>query len=141
MRRSLFRFGLLLASFTLNLLGQQHAVDPANRYYRVIALVHLIGTGKLGDPIRPEYVPAASASEAVSRDGVIAWSSQPTDDGKMAIVHLVAVNHHAFDTLLADKRPEIKVFELGQHQPAAIELALGLLKKGFTLDSFKVLAQ
>jgi hypothetical protein len=139
MRRSLAVFGLLLTSFTINLFGQQHAVDPANRYYRVICLVHLTGSGKADDPIRPEYVP--KASDAPSRDGIIAWSSQLTDDGKMAIVHLVAVNHYALDALLADKRPEIRVFEIGKHEPAAIALALKAVKANFSLESLRVVAR
>ena len=121
------------------MLSAQHAVDPANRYYRVIALVHLTGSGKSGDPILPEYVPGASA--VPSRDGIIAWSSQLTDNGQMVIVHLVAVNHHAFDALLADTRPEIKVFEIGKASQAAIEAALDAVKANFSLDSLKVVAR
>jgi hypothetical protein len=130
---------LLLFCIFSGILPAQHAVDPAARYYRVIGLVHLTGSGKLGDPIRPEYVPGPT--DAVTRDGIIAWSSLPTDDGKMAIIHIVAVNHHAFDTILADARPEVKVFEIGKHEPAAIEAALQLVRAGFTLDSLKVVAQ
>ena len=117
----------------------QHAADPAQRYFRLICLVHLTGNGKKGDPALPEYVP--KAGDAPSRDGIIAWSSQLTDDGKMAIVHLVAANHHAFDAILADKRPEIKVFEIGKDDPGSIESALKGAKKDFTLDSLKVVAQ
>ena len=59
----------------------------------------------------------------------------------MAIVHLVAANHHAFDAILADKRPEIKVFEVGKDSRAAIEGALGPVKAGFDLSRFQVVAQ
>lgn len=120
-------------------LHAQHAVDPGHRYFRLIALVHLTGAGKAGDPILPEYVP--KKGDAPSRDGIIAWSSQLTDDGQMAIVHLVAANHHAFDTILADKRPEIKVFEIARDDPAAIETALQQFRKTFTLDSLRLVAQ
>lgn len=111
MRRLVILITLLPSTFA-GLLPAQHAVDPARLYYRVICLVYLTGTGQVGDAVLPEYVPKASA--ASSRDGIIAWSSQITDNGQMAIVHLVAVNHHAFDALLADTRPEIKVFEIGK---------------------------
>jgi hypothetical protein len=40
----------------------------------------------------------------------------------MAIVHLVAVDHHAFGAILADRRPEVKVFEIGKQPAAAAEL-------------------
>jgi hypothetical protein len=116
----------------------QHAVDPANRYYRVVALVHIQGSGSQKDPIRPEYVPMAADA---TRQGIIAWSYQLTDDKKMAIIHMVAVNHHVFDAILADKRPEIKVFEVGKTPKQAIEIALGAAKAGFDLSKFQVVAQ
>ena len=116
----------------------QHAVDPSMRYFRVVALVHLTGAGTLADPIRPEYVPATVHPK---RDGIIAWSVLPTDDKKMAIVQLVAVNHHAFDQILADKRPDVKVFEVGKTPKAAIEAALGLAKAGFDLSKLQVMAR
>jgi hypothetical protein len=116
----------------------QHAADPAARYYRVVALVHVVGTGKANDPIRPEYAPTAIDAK---REGILAWSFQLTDDKTMAIVHMVAVNHHAFDAILADKRPEIQVYEIGKTPRAAIELAMGAAKAGFDLSKFTVVAQ
>jgi hypothetical protein len=161
MRRSLSIFGLLLASFTVNLLGQQHAVDPANRYYRVIALVHLTGSGKPDDPIRPQFVPGpaeaiAQASAAVAggtnenpvttaaapaRAGIIAWSFQLTDDKQMAIVHIVALDHHSLDQVLSAASPDAPAFEIGKQQLAAIETSLQKYKKGFTLGSLSVVAR
>jgi hypothetical protein len=93
------------------------------RYYRLICLVHLVGTGGKGDPIRPE------------------WSFQLTDDKKMAILHVVATNRAAFAPILADARPEVKVFEIGKNSAAAIEGALGAVKAGFSLSKFQVVAQ
>jgi hypothetical protein len=80
-------------------------------------------------------------TDAASRAGIIAWSMQPTDDGKMAIIHVVAVDRHAFDTIFADTRPEIKVFEIGKDSRQAIEAFLQAHKAGFTLDSLRVVAQ
>jgi hypothetical protein len=129
---------LILSGFPLSLPAQQHAADPTLRYFRLIGLVHLTGSGRHTDPIRPEYVPTAAAA---SRDGILAWSIQLTDDKSMAIIHLVASNHHAFDALLNDKRPEIRVFEIGKHDRATIERELRLVKKDFDLDKFRVVAQ
>ena len=128
-------FCLWLAPLSLR---AQHAVDPAARYYRCIALVHLIGSGRNGDPIRPEYAPTAADA---TRAGIIAWSFQLTDDKSMAIVHMVAANHAAFNAVLADKRPEIRVFEIGKTPGAAIEAALQPFKKGFSLSQFQVVAR
>jgi hypothetical protein len=86
---------VLLLTFSGFSAFAQHAVDPAQRYYRFICLVHLNGSGKKGDEIKPEYAPA----ELGSREGIIAWSMQTADDGKMAIVQYVAVNRHAFDAM------------------------------------------
>jgi hypothetical protein len=38
------------------LLLAQHAVDPMNRYYRLICLVHLTGSGQAADPIVPGMI-------------------------------------------------------------------------------------
>ena len=80
------------------------------------------------------------AAADATRAGIIAWSFQLTDDKNMAIVHMVAANHAAFNAVLADKRPEIRVFEIGK-TPAAIEAALQPFKKGFSLSQFQVVAR
>jgi hypothetical protein len=89
--------------------------------------------------MRPEYVPGPT--DAPSRAGIIAWSVLPTDDGTMAIIHVVAVNRKAFAAILADTRPEIRVFEIGVSSRAAIEAALQPYKANFSLDSLKVVAR
>jgi hypothetical protein len=66
---------------------------------------------------------------------------QVSDDGKMAIVHMVAVDRHAFEAILADKRAEIRVFEIGKDSREDIETELKKYKKDFNLDSLRVLAQ
>ncbi len=138
MRRIVAVSWVLLSISSLTVFAQ-HAVDPAQRYHRLICLVHLTGSGKKGDEIRPEYVPGAA--DAKSRAGIIAWSMQFTDDGKMAIIHLVAANRSAFAPILADKRPEIRVFEIGVDSQQKIEGELQKYKKDFSLDSFRVVAR
>ena len=115
-----------------------HAVDPSLRYYRLICLVHLTGSGKHNDPVRPEFLPPAGA--APSRSGILSWSMQMTDDKNMAILHLVAADRAAFDAILNDKRPEIRVFEVGKHGKDTIEQEMKKYKKDFTLDSIRVVA-
>jgi hypothetical protein len=116
-----------------------NAAEPTARYYRIICLVHMTGSGKHDDPLRPEYVPAVA--NASSRSGILAWSMQPSDDGKMAILHLVAADHRAFDALLNDKRPDIRVFEIGKQGKDSIEKEMKKFRKDFDLDSFRVVAQ
>ncbi len=66
---------------------------------------------------------------------------QKTDDGKMAIVHMVAADPAAFKDILADTRSEIRVFQIGKDSPAAIEAEMRKYKKDFSLDAFEVMAQ
>jgi hypothetical protein len=112
-------------------------VAPEARYFRLICLVHLTGSGKHNDPIRPEFVPATAAA----RDGILSWSVQMTDDKNMAIVHLVAADHKAFDAILNDKRPELRVFEIGKHGKDVIEAELKKYRKDFDLTQFEVVAR
>ena len=136
MRQTVLLFALAL-SICSGFLPAQHAVDPAHRYFRVIALVPLTGTGTRSDPIRPQYVP--NVGDGPSRDGIIAWASQLTDDGHKAIIHIAAANHHAFDAILADRN--VTAFEIGKADPAAIVTALQQFRQNFTLDSLQVVAQ
>lgn len=164
---------VFFALFLLNaagILSAQKGGDPTQRYFRLICLVHLTGSGKSGDPVMPEYVadgvaaaanaftrsdiqvqssvgdqapprPAAIPAFVKARPGFVAWGMQPTDDHKMAIVQVVAVDHAAFDAILADKRPEIRVFEIGKDKKEVIERELQRFKKDFSLDGFRVVAQ
>jgi len=66
---------------------------------------------------------------------------QPSDDGKMAIIQIVAADHSAFDAILSDKRPEIRVFEIGTSKKNDIEQELKKFKKDFDLENFQVVAQ
>jgi hypothetical protein len=135
---------LLCCSFLLicQALLAQHAApraaDSNARYYRLVCLVHLTGSGKHDDPIRPEYVPTTADA---TRQGILAWGVQITDDKRMAIIHIVASNRHAFDAILADKRPEIRVFEIGRDSRVAIEAEMQKYKAGFDLTKFEVRAQ
>jgi hypothetical protein len=116
----------------------RRAADTNARYYRLICLVHLTGTGKVGDPIRPEYVPTVADA---TRQGIVAWATQLTDDRSMAIIHVAAINRNAFAPILADTRPEIRVFEIGKDSRATIEAEMQKHKAGFDLSKFEVRAQ
>lgn len=137
MRRCLWLFLLFCSSFP-RILSAQQAVPAAARYYRLICLVHLTGSGEKGDRIRPEVVGDLPAAD---RKGIVAWKMIPSDDGKMALVHLVALDPHVFDALRADKRPEVRVFEIGRQGKDEIERELKKFRKDFDLTKFEVEAQ
>ena len=181
MRRAVTIFTLFFLYSTVICLAQRGA-DPGQRYFRIIALVHLSGSGQAGDPVVPEYVlqgtavakagieaaAAASAAAAAnppvqgaevrpvarpaassnappapaamsSRPGILGWSMQKSDDGKMAIVQMVAADRHAFDSILADTRPEVRVFEIGKTPAATIQAEMKKYKQDFDLNNFRVM--
>lgn len=121
------------------MLFAQHAVDPSQGVHHLICLVHLTGAGTLADPRRPEYVPPPGTSRA--REGISGWAFQPSDDGKMAIVHVVAVSRSAFRPILADARPEIRVFEIGKATRAQIETEMRKYKADFNLETLRVIVR
>ena len=138
MRRVLVICWILIALCFGTVFGQQ-AVDPFHRYHRLICLVHFTGSGQDGDPVRPEYVPGPN--DPPSRAGIVAWAATTTDDGTMAIVHMVAVNRNAFAAVFADTRPEVKVFEIGRDAKQTIEAFMQAHKANFKLDSLRVPVQ
>src|SRR5579871_5286066 len=90
--------GFWLIASSGSLFGQ-HAVDATQRYHRLICLVHYTGSGTRDDPKRPEYVPGPADKH--DRSGIVAWSATPTDDGRMVIIHVAAVDRRAFSGVLA----------------------------------------
>ena len=59
----------------------------------------------------------------------------------MAIIQIVAADHHAFDSILADTRPEILVFEIGKTPPDQIQAEMQKHKANFDLTNFRVIVQ
>jgi hypothetical protein len=93
----------------------------------------------VANPAEQSQKPTLAA--ASSRPGILAWSMLESDDGTMAIVQLVAADRRAFDSIFADKRPEIRVFEIGRDKPEAIQSELRKFRKDFDLQKFQVRAQ
>jgi hypothetical protein len=85
-------------------LSAQRRVDPRYSFHRVIAVVPLVGSGTAEDPIRGKHVPTAETAGPPGT-GIIAFALQLTDDGKHAIVELVAVHRAALAQVLADHEP------------------------------------
>lgn len=119
-------------------LSAQRKVDMRNTYERVVAVVPMIGTGTPTDPRRPMYAPLPAA--APSRDGIIAFSYQISDDGKSALVEFVARDHAGLKAILDDKdlRQDVKIFEKGKDNPADIEKEFRKQKKDFDPRQFGV---
>ena len=88
---------------------------------------------------RPMYAPLAHVANAkADRSGIIAFGYVESDDGRSALVELVALDQAAFAPLLADKNPDIKVFAKGKDKHADALAEFGKLKHSFDADSFRV---
>lgn len=116
----------------------QQRVNLRNTYERLLCVVPMVGTGTAEDPRRPMYAPNPGPGERPSRDGILAFTYEETGDGRFALVEFVARDRAAFAQILADTRPEIKVFEKGRARKQDIEAAFRVLKPGFSLDRLQV---
>src|SRR5581483_6304632 len=88
---------LFVCLLAANAAAQQRRVDLRNTYERIICVVGYQGAGTPEDPKRPMFVPAPSAfSNPADRSGIIAYKQIASDDGRFAIVELVAEDRAAF---------------------------------------------
>ncbi len=110
----------------------QPRVDPRNMYERILAIVPIVGKGTLEDPKRPLYAPLPSAVRPAQRTGILGFTFIASDDGKFALVELVAQDRAAFRDILADST--VRTFLRGRDQRADIEAAFKLLKRDFVFD-------
>ncbi len=105
---------------TLAVAGAQHRVDLGSSHERIVLVVPMLGTGTWADPKRPMFAPVASQ---IGRDksGILAYYHEPSDDGKSAIVVLVAQDRSAFKTILSSAKanPSIQVFDRTAISPQA----------------------
>lgn len=111
-----------------------------NTHERVLAVVPMVGSGTPDDPRRPMYAPVPGG--APSREGIIAFTSQISDDGKSALVEFVAHDHAGLQFILSEKgmRQDVKIFEKGKDAPGVIEAEFRKHKKDFDLSHFEVKA-
>ena len=111
----------------------QQKVDPRNTYERLICLVPMVGQGTAKDPKRPQYAPWPPAA-AKSPNGIIAYSLQVSDDGRLALVEFVARDRSAFQAILADK--SVTVFDRKKDKKDDIDKELKKYKKDFDISNF-----
>jgi hypothetical protein len=118
---------------------------------RVIAVVPMTGSGSFEDPVRPLFADLAVRREGA--DDALAFSWEPSDDGKFAIAEFSARHRRTLEALLcADSRTaarvregecpsdaareDVKVFVPGQDRKADIERELKKFKRDFNPDKF-----
>ena len=110
----------------------QRAVNPQNRYERLVCVVPMIGAGTAEDPRRPQFTPAGPAESTP----FLSYSYLPSDDGQMALVEFVAADAAAFDAILANTDARIKKFRKGAAKKRDVEAEFRKYRKNFNLDEF-----
>lgn len=132
-------FGLwtcVLLACCLPVLRAQQPVAARNLHERLLCVVPLIGAGTADDPQRPLFAPARL--DPASPSGIIAYSWQPSDDGKLAIVEFVARDRAAFRGILTAGRADVRAFVRGQRSRAEVETEVKRVRRDFALDQIGV---
>ena len=118
----------------------QHKIDAGQLYERIWVIAPVIGTGKARDEKRPMFTPPFAAAPgqgaAAGRTGILAMQCQFSDDGKTALMELVALNRSAFNEILNSKVPGVKVFERGKTTKNEVETEFKKYKKDFQFNDF-----
>ena len=129
---SLFRDGALLLTVVIGLSAGERYVSPLNTYFRVYAIVPIVGSGTAADPIRPMYAPVSG--ESGRSNGILGFTSQLSDDGKTALIEIVARDRAALARMLADT--SIQTFVKGAASSSAIQSAFQQHKASFNFAAF-----
>jgi hypothetical protein len=112
-----------------------HQLDPSTMYYRIYAVVPMIGSGTVADPKRPMFAPQATDFKS-DHSGLLGFQMQLSDDKTMALVEIVARNRNVLLAAITSAAPGVVIFEQGKSSKAAIETEFQQYKKGFTLNTW-----
>ncbi len=120
--------------------SRKTGLDARYMYERLICIVPVVGTGSPGDPRRPLYAPVPPrAGSPALEDGIIAYNSLLSDDGRFALVELVARDRSAFEQIFKERRSDVRIFERGKSARAQIEQEFRKHKRNFDLDRVEVI--
>jgi hypothetical protein len=108
---------------------------------RCFAVVPLVGTGTVQDPIRPMFVPANGLTNARmagrAASGIISYSYQVSDDGKSALVEFVSTNREGLREILESRATGVQVFEQGRTSKTEVETVFKARKRDFDFSKFQ----
>jgi hypothetical protein len=122
----------------------QHRVDPSRMYSRVYAIVPVIGSGTWEDPRRPMFAPIPHQTTPGTRTGIIAFNQVESDDGKFALIEIVAANRLELSKITAPVTaalasvPGLQMFDRSTTPDATVQGAFQALKKNFDITQFQV---
>jgi hypothetical protein len=112
-----------------------HRVDPSTMYFRIYAVVPMVGSGTAADPRRPMFGPLAADFKS-DHSGVLGFQMQLSDDKTRALVEIVAANRNVLLSAVTSTATGVVIFEQGKASKALIEAEFQKYKKGFTLNSW-----
>ncbi|MEZ5355295.1 MAG: hypothetical protein R2762_21890 [Bryobacteraceae bacterium] len=113
----------------------QPAVSPLNWGERVLVVVPMVGSGSGEDPRRPLVMPRPGQALP---DGVMSMRFEESDDGKTALVEVVARDRQSLTGALAAfaNRADVKRFDKGKARKEDIEAEFRGKRRDFDLDRF-----
>ena len=130
----------------------QHSVDPGRMYQRVYAIVPMVGSGTWDDPKRPLGAPAPHQITPGVRTGIIAFNHVESDDGKYALVEIVAANRQELAAITSPLQAQLsqlpataavggvtpQLFDQSTASQSTVETAFKKLKRNFDITKFRV---
>ncbi len=111
------------------------AVGAHNQGERTLMIVPMVGAGTYEDPRRPLVMPRTGSGMPA---GVLAIRFEESDDGKFALVEVVAVDRKSLNAAVAPvaSRSDVRRFDKGSARKVDIEEEFRARKKNFDLDRF-----
>jgi len=122
----------------------QHREDPGRMYERIYAIVPMGGAGTWEDPRRPLFAPVPQQMTPGSRTGIIAFNHVESDDGKFALIEIVAASKAEMSPIKAQMQAQLsaasgfQLFDRSSTSATAVQAAFQLLKKNFDITKFRV---
>ena len=112
--------------------------DNRQIHERFYVICPLVGAGTLADPKRPQVVPkdVEKLNGKKAPSGIIAWTFQVSDDGKSALVELVARDASAFDEIKRGNPQITQNFSKSTHSKSEVEAAFKAQRKDFDFKKF-----
>lgn len=133
--------GVRLLAILLVLTSLMSAAPGGQRpQERVLAIVHMIGSGTVQDPRRPLFAPIpndfANPPDPNHRPAIFSYRFEAGDDGRTAIVEYTGFDRLALRKAIKSDDPNFRIVKFDGSTPAEIDQELKKVKKSFDLDRF-----
>jgi hypothetical protein len=122
----------------------QQRVDPSGMYARIYAIVPMVGSGTWDDPKRPLFAPIPQQMTPGNRTGILAFNHVESDDGKFALIEIVAASRPQLALITAQMNAQLattagfQLFDRSTTSAATVQSVFQALKKNFDITKFRV---